>query len=763
MAGQIGSTPSDKPTRTAYPVNGFASATDLGSWKEAADAAFDKQLAEKWQLADDRKKLAAAWKAAAPWLAELKAARDAEKQRRDAEDKRRAAVVAAQEEWDQAKSDLERMACLPDSHAQAFLHLVARQAAWPVTPSLTTLQDQVGRRPSMSDTSIPELGRHENIGVAAAKLAHVLPPETECSSIGNALAKGREQDIREAAQDAADTWAGYYEDRRTKGVPARLANDEPWMQAQRVCPRWHRRKLRRESRKALAWYDCALRMTGPHSPAVSSHALAGCRTTWERSEEWAAGTAVRFEDGAEVPLDVIQKRARTARRAQMYTISRAMEHHADGLDYQAFFVTLTLPGEYHPYITGERAKDGTYPDARPNPNWNPAYGPQAQWIELKRRWELLRARLAKHKPLREYFGVSVPEPHQDGTPHLHVMMWLPRALFQRQTAHVLRDIIRDIAPGRQGRLEIVRKRPDRTMPDGTVKRYASPASYVMKYVMLSLDDEAMSGERGEDAERHRAWASTRGLRRMRLVGCHGSLRVWQRLWTSPDKEVLPYRADAARRAMRRSELAGELAKALEANADEPPDQAEQLRDYQAAAAAEALQIIGGLPGGDGRLKLEYEEIVTEYGKPSKRPVAVIEEVRQEVEETEEYTTPKRGIKRTRTQTVTKWIKTKERFPIRRQECSLVARDREEDDTQSTAVTVVASYPRAGAAPQPEANPEDLQAADTLENLIKTRESKQYWSGWCVESKQRVQKLRAGIKYTSVQTEYGGWEVKKQAA
>jgi len=606
-------------------------------------------------------------------------------------------------------------------------------------------------------------------------LADQQPTMEGASATGLRLCLGDEDNIRTEAEDRAHAWLEAYA--ASPGWRDAEA-DTPWIQSELECPRYQRRTIRREVRQAQAWLDCGLKMAGPGSPSVSGFTLASCRQTWSRGRRWSAAMSVAFADGTSVPLAIVQDHARSGRRAQLYTVSKAMESEGLRREFQAFFVTLTLPGEYHSFCSGARAPNGTYPDVHPNPDWNPKYGPVAQWTELQGRWKSIRSRMADHHPLREWWGISVPEPHQDGTPHLHIMVWLPRTFEERgrtrQTAHVLRDILRDVSPDREGRMEIVRKRSEQ-WEKRTGKKSASPASYVMKYVMMSLDDAATQAERGEGAERHRAWASTRGLRRMRLVGVHGSLRIWQRLWTADEVEydAMPTTAQDAWDAMRRSEEIGDGAEAEEAAAcagwpgpvpplpgrpkmrDAMAAQADEhdgaraaevarvLRLAQARAAADALREIGGLPGGNHRLRLGYEESLTEHGRPSRKPVTIGEEARETVEE--EYVTPVRGL--VRRQTVTRWAPTGATMQLRRQEAQLVPTETIENVDNRNRLTVTAIYPRGAAGATPpathEADPNDLAYADDLERLIETRIGQQSWREWCDRMRERVHRLRTG--------------------
>ena len=753
-AGQIGNIVSNRPIDTAYAVNKFvkdASPKALRRLRRIALSQTDsRDIYDALKARDAAQEEAKAAQAAA---ARAKAKATAKRQYElivEAHEEKSTALRAEQ----RAASDVIReLEAMPKTHSAAALRIAG-------TPDLdglkATVQQHINHR---TDTVATLKARYEQVRKAGdmLRMLGILPGNDNAqvegaTRTGLRLCLGDEEAIGEAAEERAAAWLAAYS--VSPGWPkAEVA--EPWLQAQRECPRWNRRDIRRDVRGAQAWLDCALRMARPESPAVSRFTLSAWQQVQERGKAWSEGMSVRFEDGQEVPLSDIQARSRRARKAQMYAVVKGMEWEGDRLGYQAFFLTLTLPGSFHPYTSGQRAKDGSYPNARPNPDWNPAHGPKAQWDELQGRWELVRARLADHHPLRAYMGVTVPEPHKDGTPHMHAMLWLPRVFQEgdrtRQTTLVLKDVLNDVAPGRQSKLEIVRKRPDKTMPDGTVKRFASPSTYVMKYVLKSLDDEATAEAGGEAYERHRAWTSSRGIRRMRLVGVHGSLRIWQRLWTSQDDEDLPPAATDARAAMRRCAAAGDLAAAAEEGS--PERAAAKLA--QSEAAADALRHLGALPGATRRLKLGYEDAVTEYGQPTKRPCSINEESLET--RVEEFTTPKRKLPRTRT--VSEWIPTGGTMPLKRQQAELVSTN---DGSRNT-LTVGAIVPRAGAAPQPQADPEDLRAADDLEKLIQMREGQPIWLNWCADKRQRVHRLRYPPPDDPANDKSGDTEIASQAA
>jgi hypothetical protein len=613
-----------------------------------------------------------------------------------------------------ALATLGRVERLPRLHAGAVLRLtdelIARRAqeldlpeqAMRPLPGLDNLHAGVlTQRSVVRWEQVPGSTPITAAGVIAKVLAEIEPPAHECSAEGAALVRGDEDAIRTAAQRAARRWAAWYEARdamrraaAASGTPLPAVAERPWVRRERTCARWHTRRLRREALRAQAYYDTALRLARPGYDYVSSYTLGAWRQRQERQQAWAEAREVQWDDGASASLAAVRDSAARARGAALYAISRGHEHWATSQGYTAFFLTLTLPGEYHSYSSGARAANGTYPHQRPNGAWTRDHGPRRAWAELQHRWARLRAILAdRSDDLRAHVGAAVPEPHRDGTPHLHVLVYLPRTWRDQHgaehgTAWELRRALRTVCPGpRAARLEVVRRVPGR--------RTVSPATYVMKYILKSLNDEQTLREQGEAGERHRAWASSRGLRRMRVLGSHGVLRAWQRLWTLSARQdrareaaadqpvivaaadedgdaegtaILPERAEAAMAAMRRARASGSVAE------DEALSPAERAlaRERQAGHYADALALLGGLPGGQGRLCLTYAAGESEYGRPTKRPDGLVD--------------PATG----------EWM------PLRDQGARIVASKK---PCKHQELTVVASRPRAGAdAPAPTAAP-----------------------------------------------------------
>ena len=134
------------------------------------------------------------------------------------------------------------------------------------------------------------------------------------------------------------------------------------------------------------------------------------------TKKWAEGYVLT--DGAElaVPMAELLKGAVKRRFNTLWTLTRACEQVAerDGLACLFLFLTLSLPPEYH-----------RNPSEGRRGGWQDGLTPIVGIEELQRRWRLIRARLRKEGIAQ--LGVWTQEPHEDGTPHRHLLVWTPPA------------------------------------------------------------------------------------------------------------------------------------------------------------------------------------------------------------------------------------------------------------------------------------------------------------------------------------------------
>jgi hypothetical protein len=172
-------------------------------------------------------------------------------------------------------------------------------------------------------------------------------------------------------------------------------------------------------------------------------------------------------------------------------------------------VTWTLPSRFHPHSDKYAGL-------------TPKEGQEA----LNTQWTRARAKLAR-QGLKVY-GVRVAEPHKDGCPHWHSLLFFPEAHREQ-----IRAIIREYAladspdePGAQeNRIKFVAGDPER----------GGAAGYVAKYVSKNIDAYGVEPDlsRGDAdpqgaAARVDAWASTWGIRQFQFIG-GPPVSVWREL------------------------------------------------------------------------------------------------------------------------------------------------------------------------------------------------------------------------------------------
>ncbi|MGK0525192.1 MAG: hypothetical protein ACI92N_002838 [Pseudomonadales bacterium] len=231
------------------------------------------------------------------------------------------------------------------------------------------------------------------------------------------------------------------------------------------------------------------------------------------------------------------------RRSELIVRASGFETIARQLDHDGVFLTLTTPSKYHPVkATGQ-----------PNPKYNGSTPKEAQQY-LTGIWARIRAQLDR-EDIRIY-GFRITEPHHDGTPHWHLLLFVEPSEKNR-----LVEIMRGYAlledgdePGAdEFRFDAVHIDYER----------GSATGYIVKYICKNIDGDFK--EDGNDAEdwhgnltknvapRVRAWASIHGIRQFQQIG-GPPVTVWRelrRLEHSDDETV-----EAARVAADKSDWAG---------------------------------------------------------------------------------------------------------------------------------------------------------------------------------------------------------------
>lgn len=214
------------------------------------------------------------------------------------------------------------------------------------------------------------------------------------------------------------------------------------------------------------------------------------------------------------------------RRTELMVRIAGFELYAKELGYKPYFFTITCPSKYHAFHKfGHR-----------NHKFNGASQRAAQDY-LCNLWARFRSQAKRITNLKryewEYFGFRVAEPHHDGTPHWHLILFINPDHVE-QVIGALRSYALEEDGDERGAWEHrfqVEKIKEGINPD-TGKEY-SAAGYIAKYISKSIDGEHVDTDHYDhdakaSAKSIVAWSSRNGIRQFQQVR-GPSVSVWREL------------------------------------------------------------------------------------------------------------------------------------------------------------------------------------------------------------------------------------------
>ncbi len=276
---------------------------------------------------------------------------------------------------------------------------------------------------------------------------------------------------------------------------------------------WWRGRLRRI---AAAWREHLQIAVGNVSKKRHAYASKNCMTDWReqkrRTREFLKGLDLEDEDGNRISL--IEKYDSSVanpaiRRCELMTRIRGFENICNELGYVGEFYTLTAPSKYH----------ATTKAGYRNSKWNGA-SPSDTQSYLTGLWARIRAKL--HREEIRIFGIRVAEPHHDGTPHWHMLMFMLPEDVER--VHL---IIRDYAWEEDfHELRSDKAKKARFHAEAIDPEKGSATGYVAKYISKNIDGYALDGETDDEsgellketAPTVSAWAARWHIRQFQFIG-----------------------------------------------------------------------------------------------------------------------------------------------------------------------------------------------------------------------------------------------------
>ncbi|WP_139408145.1 replication endonuclease, partial [Aeromonas veronii] len=157
------------------------------------------------------------------------------------------------------------------------------------------------------------------------------------------------------------------------------------------------------------------------SPYASAHAVREFTQRKAAQQAWMAGmSAVNEELGQEIDLvDAIMGSVANPeiRRHELMVRMRGFEDMAQEQGKLGLFLTLTAPSGYHAWRQGKQDTNKTYQ----NEDFNGSTPTETNRL-LCKQWARFRAALAREGIMA--FGFRVGEPHHDGPPHWHCLLFI---------------------------------------------------------------------------------------------------------------------------------------------------------------------------------------------------------------------------------------------------------------------------------------------------------------------------------------------------
>lgn len=297
------------------------------------------------------------------------------------------------------------------------------------------------------------------------------------------------------------------------------------------CAAWWRRNLRR---MVFAQYEGGCRLLGLIGAGAKTWYCSD-RAVIRRKQQNEANAAMMLarelqnEAGKTMTLaDIASKTVanKAIRRGELMTRIRGCEEYADAAGLVGVFTTNTCPSRFHAVLS----KGGK------NPKYDGSTPFQAQaW--LCETWARLRAKLDRSGI--KVMGFRVAEPHHDGCPHWHMLLWLKPEHVEDFKTEMVKYWLQDAGTERgaaSNRVNI------KDMIGGQA------SGYIAKYISKNIDDHQVDNhfdlsngsiehyngskhiglEEIKPSHRVEAWAAGYRIRQFQAIG-QPPVTVWREL------------------------------------------------------------------------------------------------------------------------------------------------------------------------------------------------------------------------------------------
>lgn len=189
-----------------------------------------------------------------------------------------------------------------------------------------------------------------------------------------------------------------------------------------LCSVWWRRVLRKKVARVVEAGAIKLGIVNRRDGGYCSRsAIERRKHQNDRNAAMLEKTLIRNEAGQVFTLAELAKRTTAnpeIRGGELMVRIRGCEEFADQAGHVGYFLTLTCPSRFHAVQSGGK---GARAVMRPNPKYDGVSTPRDAQAWLREQWAKTRAQWARDG-IKAY-GFRVAEPHHDGCPHWHALLW----------------------------------------------------------------------------------------------------------------------------------------------------------------------------------------------------------------------------------------------------------------------------------------------------------------------------------------------------
>lgn len=275
-----------------------------------------------------------------------------------------------------------------------------------------------------------------------------------------------------------------------------------------IDPLWWRRNLRKIHRQGLEKVALRLNLVNRRKAIYVSDESFKCSSNQRRkNNELLSLMKAVNELGQEFTLEELSKLSNSnpiIRRAELMTRIAGIELFSENQKHIGVFYTITCPSRMH----ASKAKSGKKNEKYDNTN------PKEAQCYLNGIWQKMRAKL--NRDGINIYGVRVAEPHHDGTPHWHLLVFMDRQDRQAVNSTFRKYALQD-SPNEKG------AQARRITYELINKEKGSATGYIAKYISKNIDGAGLeTDEFGNSSNissnRVNAWASTWCIRQFQFFG-----------------------------------------------------------------------------------------------------------------------------------------------------------------------------------------------------------------------------------------------------